>query len=45
VWRGCRLEPNLFDLVEKESKKIEFASISNDQIVPIGDITSFGECK
>lgn len=36
------LEPNLFDAVEKEEDKLQFLSICNDQIVPVGDELFFG---
>ena len=37
------LEPNLFDVVEKEDEKLQFISICNDQIIPIGDELYFGK--
>jgi hypothetical protein len=37
------LEPNLFDVIEKEEKKHKFLSLRNDQIVPIGDELFFGK--
>ena len=37
------LEPNLFDVAEKEEKKHKFISLRNDQIVPIGDELFFGQ--
>ena len=36
------LEPNLFDITEQEDKKSKILSISNDQIIPIGDELFFG---
>lgn len=36
------LEPNLFDITEQKNKKEKFYSISNDQIIPIGDELFFG---
>jgi len=38
-----KLEPNLFDVSEKEEKKREFSTFSNDQIIPIGDELFFGK--
>ena len=29
------IEPNLFDVVEKEEEKLQFLSISNEQVIPI----------
>ena len=36
------IEPNLFDVVEKEEEKLQFLSISNEQVIPIGDELFFG---
>ena len=41
--RVKELEPNLFDVVEKEEEKHSFLSLRNDQIVPIGDELFFGK--
>ena len=38
-----KLEPNLFDIAQKEESKKEFLSINNNQIIPIGDELLFGE--
>ena len=37
------LEPNLFDIVNKEEKKNKLLSLRNDQVVPIGDELFFGK--
>ncbi|XXF44638.1 hypothetical protein MLC52_02270 [Sulfurimonas sp. NW15] len=37
------LEPTLFDNIEQEDKKLKFLSISNEQIIPIGDELFFGK--
>lgn len=37
------LEPNLFEISEKEQIKREFISFRNDQIIPIGDELFIGE--
>lgn len=41
--RVKELEPNLFDVVQRNEQKQQFLSISNDQIVPIGDELFFGK--
>ena len=37
------LEPNLFDISEQKEQEIKFLSISNSQIIPIGDELFFGK--
>ncbi|WP_457745340.1 IS1634 family transposase [Sulfurimonas sp.] len=37
------LEPTLFDSIEQKDKKLKFLSISNEQVIPIGDELFFGK--
>ena len=37
-----KLYPTLFDVIKEEKEEVEFLSISNDELIPIGDELIFG---
>lgn len=41
--RVKELSPNLFDFTKKQEEKLEFISLANNQVIPIGDEMFFGK--